>query len=341
MSLQAKIIRWILKLPPKWLLRIAGGEPTTIGGRTLDPVFQFLAHGASSQPHMATLSPDEARAGMDQVATTLAPEFQPGVSVSNVAIELKDRSIPARIYRPNDQDPNVPLMVYYHMGGGVIGNLDTCHAFCGILAARVKCPIVSVDYRLAPEHKWPAGLDDATEAYFWALGKAEDLGAPPGRAFLAGDSMGGNFSAIIAQETKRKGLPLPDLQVLIYPALDVSSEYPSTEIYRDAYPLDQNTMDYFMSHYLPEGTDLTNLRLSPILETDLSGLPKALIFTAGFDPLVDQGEEYHKRLKQAGVASSYACYDSLAHGFTAFTGISRIADDACREIADAVRAEFD
>jgi acetyl esterase/lipase len=152
--------------------------------------------------------------------------------------------------------------------------------------------------------------------------------------------MGGNFSAIVCQEMKRCGEPQPVLQMLVYPAVDVASETQSMTTFADAYPLSRATMEWFMGHYMSPGDDPADPRLSPIREKDLSGLAPAVIVTAGFDPLVDQGEAYAKRLRDAGVPVAYRCYDSLAHAFVAFTGVVPCADTASREIAGLVREGY-
>lgn len=341
MSLQATIAKLLLKLPSGWLVKLAGGEPVVLGGRRLDPHFQFLAHGAKRQPPMSSMAAQEGRAASAAGLAMFQADPEPGVTWSDSHLSAPDREIPIRTYRPATQDPEAPLMVFFHFGGGVIGDLDTCHAFCTMIAATARCPVVSVDYRLAPEHKWPAGLDDCQFAYEWALKNAASLGAPAGEAAIGGDSMGGNFSAIIAQECKRNGVPQPVLQLLIYPATDISEKSPSHETYGETYPLSTDTMDWFMGHYLPEGADPQDPRLSPAREMNLEGLAPAIVVTAGFDPLVDEGEVYARRLDAAGVDTIYRCYDSLAHGFTAFTGVSPAADAACRDIAVMVREAYE
>lgn len=337
MSFQATLVRMLLKLPPGLLVKLSGGRPVELGGRVLDPHFQFLAAGASKQPPMSSLTPEIAREASAAGLAMFDAPLPAGVSSEDSEINVGDRSIPVRIYRPADQDPNIPVMVFYHFGGGVIGDLNTCHAFCGLLASTCKGPIISVDYRLAPEHKWPAGLDDAIAAYEWTLEHAEEFGAPPGQAAIGGDSMGGNFSAIVAQEMKRDHKPQPVLQLLIYPATEVISDTPSMHLYGETYPLSRDTMDWFMEKYLPEGADPDDPRLSPLRETNLEGLAPTILITAGFDPLVDQGKLYADRLADAGVDTEYRCYDRLGHGFTAFIGAVPAAAKACGEIADMVR----
>lgn len=340
MSLQSLILHTLLKLPPGLLVKISGGTPLEIGGRTLDPHFQFLAHGAQKQPKMSDMSAAEGRSASAAGLALLAAKPEPGVRWEDFSLAAPGRDIPVRLYRPAAQDRSAPLMVYFHMGGGVIGDLETCHVFCTMIAATAGGPVLSVDYRLAPEHKWPAGLDDCQFAYEWALKHAADYGAPPGEAAIGGDSMGGNFTAIIAQETKRNGLPTPRLQLMVYPAIDIAEPSPSHATYGETYPLSAETMAWFMDHYLPDGADKADLLISPGQEMDLEGLPPAILVTAGFDPLVDEGARYADRLKAAGVETVYTCYDRLAHGFTAFTGASPAADAACREIAGMVKAAY-
>ena len=334
---QKTILKLILSLPSPVLRAMSGGGVVYRGGRTLDPRFQFFAHAAKKLPPMSSVSPAEAVAGSAKGLAAVQGPLEPGVRTESLSIEGPNGSIPARAYRPENQDSAAPLIVYAHMGGGVIGDLETCHAFCSILARVVRTAVISVDYRLAPDHKFPAGLEDVLAAYRWARDNTGRFGAASAPPAIGGDSMGGNFAAIVAQEMKRTGESQPAAQILIYPAVDVASETASMTTYADAYPLTRATMDWFMGHYMGADADPADPRLSPDKTQDLSGLAPAVIATAGFDPLVDQGEAYAKRLKAAGVPVLYRCYDSLAHGFTAFTGAIPAADGACREIASLVR----
>lgn len=338
MSLQATIAKLLLKLPASWKVKMAGGTPLEIGGRTLDPNLQFIAHGAANQPPMSSLEPEIAQAAAIEGLAMLAAKPEPGVSWEDMTIPGQNgHQIPVRVYRPEIQNPKAPMMAYWHMGGGVILDIEACHAFCTMVAKTAQCPIVSVDYRLAPQHKFPAGLEDCISAYEWTLQNAESYGAPAGRAAIGGDSMGGNFSAIIAQESTRRGMPKPDLQLLLYPATDLVTEFPSATTYGETYPLSTDTMQWFMAQYLPDDFDRANVLLSPAQETRLEGLPPTIIATAGFDPLVDDGAAYAKKLEAAGVSVRFKCYDSLAHGFTAFTAVAPAARDACLEVAGMVR----
>jgi len=324
------------------LVRASGGAPRVVAGRTLDARFQFLEAQARRRPAPAVMTPAIGRQGANAMTALFGGRTERGVSWSPLPIAADARTIQTRLYRPAVQDPAQPTLVYFHFGGGVVGDLETCHAFCTILCAALGGPVLSVAYRLAPEHRWPAGLEDCIHAYQWTLANAASFGAPQGKAAVGGDSMGGNFSAIIAQEMKRRGATQPIAQLLIYPAVTLAEEHASMTDFADAFPLTRATMDWFMSQYLPPDSDLRDPRLSPLCEEDLADLAPALVYTAGFDPLSDQGEAYANALSAAGVKTAHMRFDSLAHGFTAFTGVVPAADAACRlmarEFAALVRA---
>lgn len=337
MSLQKTIVNLLLKLPDPILVSMAGGKPVVRDGRTLDARFQFIAHSITKRGAPPELTKEFARQGTEILTVLFGGPLEQGVSCQDRVLELEGRTIKARSYRPSNQNPLAPLMVFYHFGGGVVGSLETCHALCSILAKTIGCPVLSVDYRLAPEHPWPAGLNDAIDSYLWALEHASEFGAPAGVAAVGGDSMGGNFSAIIAQEMQRRELAQPFLQLLIYPATTILETGGSMQSCADAYPLTAEIMAWFMANYLPntdQGPNLgEDLRVSPALAPSLAGLAPAIVITAGHDPLRDQGKAYAEALEAADVKVHFQCYDSLAHGFTAYTGAVPAADQACREIA--------
>jgi acetyl esterase/lipase len=341
MSLQQTITKLIMKLPGGLLVKMAGGKPLTIRGRTLEPQLQLMAWNGRNAPPLSSLPAETVQAVTKETLASVAAPIEPGVRTEDLTIPGPNKNeIPARIYRPDGQDPKAPLMVYFHMGGGVIGDLETCHAWCSILASRVKCPVLSVDYRLAPQHVFPAGIDDCCAAYEWGMRNAAKFGAPEGVAAVGGDSMGGNFSAIISQEMQREDKPLPAMQLLIYPAIDLVEEFPSRKEFSETFSLSTDTMDWFMQEYLPEGFDKSDPMLSPGQTGHLDGLPPAVVITAGHDPLCDEGDDYARRLKDAGVPVIHKCYDNLAHAFTAFTLISPGSRKACLEIADMVRTVY-
>jgi acetyl esterase/lipase len=312
------------------LIRESGGAPRVVRGMTLDPRMQFLEHQARK------------RAGDEMTVAKLRAQTESGVAmfggggVSGVRTQRlfvtgRSHSVPCRLYLPTVRNNSAAMMVYFHFGGGVIGSLESCHRLCGLIAKESGAPVLSVDYRLAPEFKYPTGLEDCTAAYLWALDNAARYGAPAGKVAVGGDSMGGHFAAIIAQE--HRGTRAPVLQLLIYPGLDLVSDTPSKHEFADAWPLTVETLAFFLKHYLPAGVDPSEPRVSPGRTQDLRRLAPALIYTAGFDILLDQGAAYAGRLRDAGVPVSYACFESLPHGFVAFSSATPAAEAALRRIA--------
>lgn len=335
------LARLILSLPPPVLQLLSGGEALRIAGRELDPQLQFVLHQARRRPDLSELSLEEARAASRAGFHAAGGPRAPGVRTADLEVPSADRRVPCRLYRPEAQKPDHPVLVYLHMGGGVVGDLDTCDAFCSILAADAQCPVLSADYRLAPEHPFPAGLEDALAVYRWACANAADLGAAPGPAAVGGDSIGGNFAAVIAQEMVRSGEPSPAAQLLVYPAVDLRSDTQSMTDFAEVFPLRRRTMEWFLGCYAGSGSDLTEPRLSPLRQERLDGLAPAVVITAGFDALCDQGEIYAHRLFEAGVPCLHRRYDGLAHAFVGFTGLVTAADTACREIAGLLREAFE
>ncbi len=341
-NMQRLIAKAVASLPGSMIVKMSGGTPLVIAGRTLEPQLQMMAWNGRAAPKLSSLPAPVVQAAVKQQLALLEDAPYPGVGFENFTIPGPDQhEVPVRLYRPASQNPDHPMIVYFHMGGGVIGDLETCHAWCSMLAAGALCPVLSVDYRLAPPHIFPAGLNDCLAAYAWTLANAARHGAPAGKAAVGGDSMGGNFSAIISQQMKREGKPIPAMQLLIYPAIDIARDYPSKHAFAGTFSLSQDTMDWFMAQYLPPGFDPADLRLSPGQAEDLSGLPPAIVITAGHDPLADEGDDYARRLKSAGVPVVHKRYDNLAHAFTAFTFISPGSRAACGEIAGMVRDMFD
>jgi acetyl esterase/lipase len=245
--------------------------------------------------------------------------------------------IHTRIYTPAGVDQPLPVILFFHFGGFVIGSRNICHGFCGTLADRARAVVVNVEYRLAPEHKFPAPLEDGLAAYWWVVEHAKDLHGDASRIAVAGDSAGGMISAVIAQEAKRKNWPMPRCQVLIYPWLVPYSALPSYIDFADSYPLTANIMQWFGGHYFKSDAEKKHPWSAPIDERDLRGLPQSIVITAGFDPLRDEGELYVKRLRDAGVPVVFRCYERLTHSFTMLGGVLPAARRAMNEIADDCR----
>ena len=331
-NMKAWAARLLLKLPERWTTRLAGG-PIEIAGRTLDPPCRLIAFLASRDETFEGVSTEEARQTLRNALALVPFPETTGVRVEDTSFKRGDVQIPVRIYQPIEQNPSASVLVYFHAGGGVMGDLEMCHSFCGLLSVLSKRPVISVAYRLAPENAWPVGLEDAIAAYEWALAHAERLDAPEGRAAVGGDSMGANYAAVICQEMKNKGAPSPDFQLLIYPSLDFAQETPAMETYRGVYPMTEEATDFILSNLLRTVDDREDPRISPLCQTELSDLPEAIVYSAGFDPLQDQARLYHQRLLDAGNSSTYRCYETMPHGFVSFMGISENARKACVEIA--------
>jgi len=332
--LQKAIVRLALSRTDEALVKASGGQPRTVRGMTLDPHFQFLEYQARQRATpWAEMTPAKLRAATNQGAELFGGACAPGVRTERRFVTGRSHSVPARVYLPQVRDNSAAMLVYYHFGGGVVGSLETCHRLCSLIAKESGAPVMSVDYRLAPEHRFPAGLEDARAAYLWAIENAARYGAPVRKAAIGGDSMGGNFAAVIAQEMRGTRNPAPVLQLLIYPATDLVSDTASVHDFADAFPLTSETIEFFLKHYLPDGFDPAEPRLSPGRTQDLSKLPPALIYTAGFDILLDQGEAYADHLEHAGVKVTRARFESLPHGFVAFPAAAPAAEQAIRRIA--------
>ena len=339
-GMRALLVRTVLSLPPRWLVSMAGGTPLCVDGRTLDARVQFLAAQAKRGAALHTLSVADARKASADGFRLLDATAVEGVRIADRQIPGPEhgQKLNVRLYHPPGDEPLPPVLVYYHMGGGVIGDLETCHHFCSLLAAEGGCIVVSVDYRLAPEHKFPAAIDDAMAAFRWVRDSARSFGGNADKVAVGGDSAGGMLAAVVAQETKRLNERMPIAQLLIYPALNWTAEGGSMTAYADSFPLNADMMAWFAGHFLTHAEERRDLRVSPALEPNLHGLPPALIFTAGHDPLVDQGRDYAEALKMNGVPAMYRCWDSLPHGFTAMSGAVPAAAEANRQIARDLHA---
>jgi len=286
----------------------------------------------SGRPPYHQLSPKDARQLFRETrpaSTPIPPEI--GV-VRNVLTEGRQGAIPLRVYRPAGVAATTPLpgLVYFHGGGWVIGDLDTHDVLCRQLTAEAGITVASVDYRLAPEHKFPAAVDDAWEATRWVSASADRLGIDPRRLAVGGDSAGGNLAAVVALMARDAGGPAISFQVLLYPVTDLGAETRSYSDFADGYMLTRDSMRWFAAQYLASKDEAVDWRVSPLRAATLAGLPPALIVTAGNDPLRDEGEAYARRLGDAGVRADYACYGGMLHGFV---GMGRLLDSGNRAVS--------
>ncbi|HNJ84018.1 MAG TPA: alpha/beta hydrolase [Piscinibacter sp.] len=290
-------------------------------------------------PPTHTLSPQEARAVYRDRRGFTQPAPPPVASVQSLQAEGPLGPIPLRLYRPlgTMPDQTLPALVYYHGGGWVIGDLDTHDTLCRELANGSGCAVVSVDYRLAPEHRFPAAVDDAIAAARWVRREAAALKLDAERIAVGGDSAGGNLAAVVAIAARDAGEPPFAWQLLIYPATDQHRTAPSHERNGQGYLLTSDTMDYFSGHYIPDARLYADWRASPLLHPDLSRLPPALVLTAGYDPLRDEGLAYAQKLSEAGTRATHLSFERQIHGFILMGKVLAEANDAVRLCAAALR----
>lgn len=260
-----------------------------------------------------------------------------GVTVTDRVADTDVGARPLRLYRPHTAPGRpLPVVVNFHGGGGTLGNLDQSDWLCAHVAARVGALVISVGYRLAPEHPFPAGRDDAYAAVTWVAGHAAELGARPGRLAVMGDSAGGGLAAAVCLLAREAG-PALDAQVLLYPALDLTFMRPSVTRFAAGPVLTRADMVAFRAHYLGPDGDAEDPACSPLLAPDLAGLPPTLVITAAVDPLHDDGADYARRLDEAGVAVRHTDHARAVHGFLSFPGVCRASgaalDEICGELA--------
>jgi acetyl esterase len=256
--------------------------------------------------------------------------------VSDVKLLVLDNRIAVRVYRPSSDV--LPALVFFHGGGWTIGDLDTHDVLCRQLAAGARCAVFSVDYRLAPEHPFPAAVDDAVAATKYLLSNPGPLKIDASRIAVGGDSAGGNLAAVVALELKKHDLAF---QLLIYPATDQRCEFDSHSRNGEGYLLTREGIAFFRAGYLPDPKDWTDWRASPLLAADHRGVAPAYVLTAGFDPLLDEGRAYAEKLSAAGVAVEYREYADMVHGFILFGGALDTANAAVAECCTRLRAALE
>jgi acetyl esterase len=263
--------------------------------------------------------------------------------VAEARLIVADGPVALRAYRPAGAgaDEILPALVFYHGGGWTIGDLDTHDIVCRQLANGARCAVFSVDYRLAPEHPFPAAVDDSTAAFAYVVRNAKTLKVDPARVAVGGDSAGGNLAAVVSIDARERGGAMPVFQLLIYPATDHRGGFPSLERNGEGYLLTRASMDFFRRCYLQGKDDASDWRASPLLAKSVSRLPPALVLTAGFDPLVDEGRAFAERLKREGVEVQYREYEDMVHGFVLMGGVLDRANEAVAECAAALKRAFD
>ncbi|HEY1133584.1 MAG TPA: alpha/beta hydrolase [Nocardioides sp.] len=327
----------LLRLPEPVKRRLAGA-PVRVDGLELDLDTQLVLRlrRVARDPVVEDLPIARARAVL-RAQARLAGGDQP----IGATQECRVAHLPGRLYVPNgrlvrDGDAGDPLLLFFHGGGWLYGDLDSHDALCRFLAERAGVRVLSVAYRLAPEHPFPAAYDDALAALEWVAANAGWLGADVGRLAVGGDSAGGNLAAAVAIEAARRGLPLA-FQLLVYPATDLTRASASHELFGEGFYLTTAFMDGVAEHYLPDPEQRTDPAASPLFAELPAGLAPAYVATAGFDPLRDEGEAYAARLADAGVPTRVRRFDGLIHGFANWVALGASNVAAVAELADALR----
>jgi acetyl esterase len=288
-----------------------------------------------AQTGMLELSAAGVEAARNQRSKSALPAG-PAAQVSDRNIEGPGGALPVRIYRPEQGDCSGAL-VFFHGGGWVIGNLDSHDALCRQFCVDARCLVVSVDYRLAPEHRFPAAVDDAYAATVWTHAHAAELGFDPNRLAVGGDSAGGNLAAVVSALAKQRGGPRLALQLLIYPATDLRTfDRPSSLANATGKFLTRADMIWFAGHYVPAQVDRSHPLASPLAADDLRGLPPALVITAEHDPLCDEGNAYAEALRAAGNSVQLTCYPGMIHAFVSLYAFLDQGKAAVRECTDAL-----
>jgi acetyl esterase len=328
----------LLVKSPEWLADIAyTGRRRVVDGRRIDSKAQAV--GALLDLVRETGAPptlEESRAGLKALAERFDEPCPAMVRKSDIMLPGADGPRPARLYDAvtSADDKPRPTLLYLHGGGWVQGGLDTHDGLCGKMAAWAGIRVISYDYRLAPEHKFPAGLDDCLACYRALVETPENWGVDPARIAVGGDSAGANLTAALMHDLQGVGMPMPAAQVLIYPAVDTRLSSPSMQSLRDAFVLPVERINWYLELYLPADQDWNDPRVAPIFSDRLQGQPEALIIVAGHDPLWDEGHSYGDLLRQAGVKTEVVEFPGQVHAFVSITDVIPQGNQALHKVAD-------
>jgi acetyl esterase len=306
-----------------------------------DAAAVYKAFQEAGRPAYETLTPPEAREFYNQARFVSNPEPPALEKAEDIAIPAPHGPIPARLYTPKTlrkKNGLAPCLVFLHGGGWVIGNLETHDVVCRKLAHEGELLVLSVDYRLAPEHRFPAAVEDSITATKWAADNAKELGIDAARLFVGGDSAGGNMAAVVAIAARDGHAPKLAGQVLIYPSTDFSRSHASHKDPTTSILLTHSVITWFLENYMGDNTDVDDWRCSPARAKSLAGLPPAYVLTAAGDPLCDEGDEYAAKLKAAGVPVAYRHFPGQFHGFFTMGKLLNQANVAVTEIATWLKA---
>jgi len=333
--IEGALARGLMALPAG-MLRILAGRPVVLDGQTLDVQTQLLLklQRLRGMDGLGGSTPAQERRRIDAQSQLLAPTNAQPLDVRDISLAGAVGSIGGRLYRPAACQTNAPALVFYHGGGFVIGSLDSHDGVCRALADQAGCVVISVDYRLAPEHPAPACSDDAISAFRDIAARAGEFDIDTARIAVSGDSAGGNLAAVVAQATRHDTVA-PCFQLLFYPVVDFAVDRESVRTFARGFLLEKASMDWFRGHYIPTDVDNSDPRVSPIYG-ELAGLAPAFVLTGGFDPLRDEGEAYAEAMQAAGVEARVKRYPSMIHGFLNFAGPIHGAGAALNDGASAL-----
>ncbi len=330
---RAKHVVRLIRHSPSPMVRMLTGRPLEIDGNRLNVNLHWIANFANARKQPTT---DLLR--YRKVASRMFKMLN-GPRRSNVQVSSSSFPGPAseqtiRVYQPSRIDDSAPAILYFHQGGLVVLDLDTCDTFCTILADECNARVISLDYRLCPEHDFPAPIDDAMALWNHVQQHATRFRVDPNRVAVAGDSAGGLIASVLCQQLKEQACAVPLAQLLIYPWVSTQVETSGSFVScAETFPLSRETMEYFGEHVFPGGSGADHPLANPLLAKDLFGLPPAVVATAGFDPLRDQGNAYAERLIGAAVPVVHHCFGSLCHGFVSMGNLAKEAEQASVQIA--------
>ncbi|HZX09013.1 alpha/beta hydrolase [Kribbella sp.] len=359
-AVQANALAPLYALPAAVRRRLSGA-PIQIDGNTLDPDIQLLLRLDNLLPHTTKTDAATARAHFRSLCKLIPGTPAEVQRTTDLTVRGTAGQLGARLYVPRPTSSGAGqgdeartaesgprsagaegvgrgLLVFFHGGGWVVGDLDTHDAVCRSIAADAGIRVLSVDYRLAPEAPAPSAAEDAIAAFTWAVDHAEDLGVDPALVAVGGDSAGGNLAAVVAQQTVRRDLPTPALQVLLYPAVDLVARRPSRDLFSEGFILTEADIIWYRDHYTPDPTLRPDPIVSPLRAEDLTNLPPTYLTTAGFDPLRDEGREYAEALTAAGNALTHVHHPSLPHGHTNLLTVPGTTREAHTHLTNHLRA---
>ena len=332
--MQSYII-WIMKNLPNFILRLIAGKPLDIDGNRLDVNLQIVANmAARNAPESGEFPPlDELRASMAELKPLDAPR-RAGVKSVDTHFPSPAGRMKVRIYTPRNCADAAPAILFFHQGGLVVMDLDSDDTFCSVLADEAKARVISLDYRLCPEHAFPAAIEDALALWDYVQDHADALGIDKQRVGLAGDSAGGLISAVLAQEIRDMGGVQAAAQLLVYPWVSTQMEERGSVVScAEAFPLNRATMDFFTAQVFPDEKNTDHKWANPLHNENLANLPPAIVATSGFDPIRDQGNEYATAIKAAGNQVTHYCFGNLTHSFLIFGNVSHNAQRASLQLA--------